>query len=54
MKVDYANFAIREARPLIMANSVKYERKKFAEFLAAQPPGVGKIIFTFFFNITIH
>ncbi|KAF4531781.1 hypothetical protein B566_EDAN011817, partial [Ephemera danica] len=40
MKVDYANFAIREARPLIMANSVKYERKKFAEFLAAQPQGI--------------
>jgi len=33
MKIDMANFAIQQARPLIMSKSVEYERTKFKEFL---------------------
>ncbi|KAG8237361.1 hypothetical protein J437_LFUL017595 [Ladona fulva] len=36
MKLDMANFAIQQIRPQIMAQSVDYEKKKFAEFLEAQ------------------
>jgi len=33
MKIDMANFAIQQARPLIVSKSVEYEQAKFAEFL---------------------
>ena len=33
MKLDMANFTINAVRPHIQAQSVEYERKKFAEFL---------------------
>ena len=39
MKLDMANFHIQQARPLIVDQSVDYEKKKFKEFLAIQ---VGK------------
>jgi hypothetical protein len=36
MKLDMANFTIYLIRPDIIAVSVEYERKKFAEFLNIQ------------------
>ena len=36
MKLDMANFHIQQARPLIVDQSVDYEKKKFKEFLAIQ------------------
>ena len=43
MKLDMANFAIDIFRPDIIANSVEYEKKKFAEYLTVQ---AGKVIYT--------
>ncbi|KAJ9601070.1 hypothetical protein L9F63_000805 [Diploptera punctata] len=40
MKLDMANFAIDIFRPDIIANSVEYEKKKFAEFLNVQTDGL--------------
>eukprot|EP00095_Tigriopus_kingsejongensis_P012430 maker-scaffold924_size80766-snap-gene-0.15 protein:Tk12430 transcript:maker-scaffold924_size80766-snap-gene-0.15-mRNA-1 annotation:"t-complex protein 11-like protein 1-like" len=40
MKVDMANFHIQQARPLIMNQSVDYERTKFTEFVAKQDDGL--------------
>ncbi|XP_071452432.1 T-complex protein 11-like protein 1 isoform X2 [Hetaerina americana] len=40
MKLDMANFAIEQIRPHIMAQSVDYEKKKFAEFLKSQEDGL--------------
>ena len=39
MKLDMANFHIQQARPLIVDQSVDYEKKKFKEFLAIQVQG---------------
>jgi hypothetical protein len=36
MKLDMANFTIDLIRPDIVAKSVEYEKKKFAEFLKIQ------------------
>jgi hypothetical protein len=36
MKLDMANFHIQQARPLIVDQSVEYEKIKFKEFLAVQ------------------
>jgi hypothetical protein len=36
MKMDMANFAIDVVRPGIIAQSVEYEKEKFAEFLKIQ------------------
>jgi len=36
MKLDMANFTIDLIRPDIIAKSVEYEKKKFAEFLNIQ------------------
>ncbi|KAG5890790.1 hypothetical protein JTB14_007184 [Gonioctena quinquepunctata] len=40
MQLDMANFTIQMARPDIIAHSVEWERKKFADFLAIQPAGL--------------
>lgn len=40
MKLDMANFAIDVFRPNIIANSVEYEKKKFAEFLNIHVDGL--------------
>lgn len=40
MKLDMANFTLQLAKPDIVANSVEWERKKFADFLAIQPDGL--------------
>ena len=32
MKLDMANFTINVMRPQIVANSIQYEKKKFADF----------------------
>jgi len=40
MKLDMANFTIQQARPLIMSQSVEYEKTKFKEFLATQNDGL--------------
>jgi len=40
MKLDMANFHIQQARPLIVDQSVDYEKKKFKEFLAIQDDGL--------------
>lgn len=37
MALDMANFAIEIAKPDIIAHSVDYERKKFADYLSVQP-----------------
>ena len=34
MRIDMANFAIQQVRPHIIAQSVEYEKKKFAEYLS--------------------
>jgi hypothetical protein len=36
MRLDMANFTINVFRPDIIAHSVDYEKKKFAELLAVQ------------------
>jgi len=36
MKLDMANFTIQQARPLIVSQSVEYEKTKFKEFLETQ------------------
>lgn len=33
MKLDMANFTINVMRPQIVANSIQYEKKKFADYL---------------------
>ena len=40
MKLDMANFTIQQARPLIISQSVEYEKTKFNEFLATQNDGL--------------
>jgi len=40
MRLDMANFVIQQARPLIMSQSVNYEKIKFKEFLATQVDGL--------------
>jgi len=40
MKIDMANFAIQQARPLIMSKSVDYEKTKFKEFLDTVDDGL--------------
>jgi hypothetical protein len=40
MKLDMANFHIQQARPLIVSQSVEYEKAKFAEFLGTQQDGL--------------
>lgn len=37
MKLDMANFTINVMRPQIVANSVEYEKMKFAEYLKLDP-----------------
>lgn len=44
-----ANFAITVAKPDIVAHSVDYERKKFADFLTIQP-GTAQITVYFKFS----
>jgi len=40
MRLDMANFMIQQARPLIMSQSVEYEKIKFKEFLQTQNDGL--------------
>ena len=40
MKLDMANFHIQQARPLIVSQSVEYEKTKFKEFLKTQVDGL--------------
>jgi len=40
MKIDMANFAIQQARPLIVSKSVEYEKTKFKEFLDTVDDGL--------------
>jgi len=40
MRIDMANFMIQQARPLIMSQSVEYEKIKFKEFLETQNDGL--------------
>jgi len=40
MRLDMANFMIQQARPLIMSQSVDYEKVKFKEFLETQNDGL--------------
>lgn len=40
MRLDMANFTIQQIRPHIVAQSVTYEKKKFAEFLKTQNDGL--------------
>ena len=40
MKVDMANFHIQQARPMIVSQSVDYEKTKFKEFLKTQEDGL--------------
>jgi len=40
MRLDMANFMIQQARPLIMSQSVEYEKIKFKEFLNTQNDGL--------------
>ncbi|XP_014218558.1 T-complex protein 11-like protein 1 [Copidosoma floridanum] len=40
MKLDLANFTINMIRPNIVASSIEYEKKKFAEFLKIQTDGL--------------
>ncbi|XP_076043222.1 T-complex protein 11-like protein 1 isoform X2 [Oratosquilla oratoria] len=40
MRLDMANFAIQQIRPHIIAQSVEYEKDKFAEFLKTQNDGL--------------
>ena len=40
MKLDLANFHIQQARPLIMSQSVEYEKAKFKDFLKTQEDGL--------------
>jgi hypothetical protein len=42
MKVHMANFTIQQARPMIMNQSVEYEKIKFKEFLEKQEDGLVK------------
>lgn len=42
MKIDFANFSIREARPIVVANSIQYEKKKFEEYVKSLPSEVGE------------
>jgi len=40
MRLDMANFMIQQARPMIMSQSVEYEKIKFKEFLETQNDGL--------------
>jgi len=40
MKLDMANFTIQQVRPVIVSQSVEYEKKKFQEFLDSQDDGL--------------
>ena len=40
MKMDTANFHLQQARPLIVSQSVEYEKTKFKEFLKTQEDGL--------------
>lgn len=40
MKIDMANFAIQQARPMIVSKSVEYEKIKFKEFLDTVDDGL--------------
>jgi hypothetical protein len=40
MKLDMANFTIQQVRPLIVSQSVDYEKIKFKEFLSTQEDGL--------------
>ena len=40
MKLDMANFHIQQARPLIVSQSVEYEKTKFKDFLGTQDDGL--------------
>lgn len=40
MKLDMANYRLSVLRPQIRQQSVEYERKKFAEYLSANPNGL--------------
>ncbi|MPC60900.1 T-complex protein 11-like protein 1 [Portunus trituberculatus] len=40
MRLDMANFTIQQIRPHIVAQSVTYEKKKFAEYLKTQNDGL--------------
>ncbi|KAK8727247.1 hypothetical protein OTU49_009780 [Cherax quadricarinatus] len=40
MRLDMANFTIQQIRPHIIAQSVTYEKRKFAEFLKTQNDGL--------------
>ena len=47
MKLDMANFHIQQVRPLIVDQSVEYEKTKFKEFLAIQVPKAKVLILSF-------
>jgi hypothetical protein len=40
MKIDMANFTIQQARPMIVSQSVEYEKMKFKEFLETAEDGL--------------
>jgi len=40
MKLDMANFMVQQARPIIVSQSVEYEKIKFTEFLQTQVDGL--------------
>jgi hypothetical protein len=40
MKLDLTNFTINMYRPTIVASSIEYEKRKFAEFLKVQEDGL--------------
>lgn len=40
MKLDMANFMVQQARPIIVSQSVEYEKIKFKEFLQTQVDGL--------------
>lgn len=40
MKLDMANFTIQQVRPVIVSQSVEYEKLKFKEFLESQDDGL--------------
>ena len=40
MKLDMANFTLQQARPMIVSQSVEYEKAKFEDFLKTQEDGL--------------
>lgn len=37
MKIDMANFQLQTIKPQLLQQSIEYERKKFAQYLEANP-----------------